>query len=247
MTRARAATLELSFMAIYFGLYYVTRGVAAGRAYDAFQNAFFVMRVEQALGIAIEHAVQSVVLASPVLMALFNGIYAFAHLWTVLVFGVWVFFRDPERYREVRATFLAILVAGLVGYTLFPVAPPRFFPWRGFVDTLAISRGVNYDHPGVAMLYNPFAAMPSLHVAFATFVCIGLFRVTTHRWLRGLGVVYAGLMTLAVIGTGNHFVLDCLAGGLLAVVAWSVVPRYATRSAGSTLLLAPARAILRQR
>ncbi|MCX7623230.1 MAG: phosphatase PAP2 family protein, partial [Thermomicrobium sp.] len=231
VSRSRAAVQEFGLMSSLFLLYYVTRGVAAGRAYDAFQNAFLVMRVERALGLAVEQAVQAVVLAHPPLLVLLNSVYAYTHLATVLLFGVWAFFRVPDRYREVRATFLAILAVGLICYTLFPLAPPRFFPWRGFVDTLAISHGVNYDHPGIATLYNPFAAMPSLHVAFAVFVCLGLFRLARSRAAKLVGIGYAGLMVFAVVGTGNHYVVDCIAGATLATCAWLVVPRFLGRPA----------------
>ncbi|WP_448575864.1 phosphatase PAP2 family protein [Thermomicrobium sp.] len=244
--RVRAATFEFGLMASLFSLYFVTRGIAAGRAYEAFQNAFLVMRVENALGLAIEHQLQRVVLASPVFVTFLNGIYAFTHLWTVLLFGAWAFFCVPDRYREVRATFLAILGAGLLSYTLFPLAPPRFFPWRGFVDTLALMRGVNYDHPGIATLYNPFAAMPSLHVAFAVFVCLGLFRLSHSRLLHGVGMLHALLMTLAVIGTANHYVLDCLAGTALAAAAWAVVPRLIGQPAREAIPL-PAVTLARSR
>ncbi len=223
--RIRVALMEFGLMASLFGLYYVTRGIAAGRAYDAFQNAFLVMRIERALGLNFEQAVQTFVLAHPLLTTVLNGIYTYTHLWTVVLFGVWAFFFMPQRYREVRATFLAMLGVGLLSYTLFPLAPPRFFPWRGFVDTLALSRGVNYDHPGIATLYNPFAAMPSLHVAFSVFVCVGLCRLSRSWLLRSLGFVHTLLMTFAVIGTGNHYVLDCLAGTMLAISAWYLVPR----------------------
>lgn len=228
--RIRVALLEFGLMASLFGLYYVTRGIAAGRAYDAFQNAFLVMRIEQALGLDVEQAVQAFVLANPLITTVLNTVYTYTHLWTVVLFGFWTFFFVSERYREVRATFLAILGVGLLSYTLFPLAPPRFFPWRGFVDTLALSRGVNYDHPGIATLYNPFAAMPSLHVAFSVFVCVGLFRLSQSCLLRSLGLGHVLLMTLAVIGTGNHYVLDCLAGTVLAVSAWYLVPRLLARA-----------------
>lgn len=226
-------------MASLFGLYYVTRGIAAGRAYDAFQNAFLVMRLEHALGLAWERAVQRVVLVTPPLLEFLNAFYAFAHLWPVLLFGVWAYFRVPERYREVRVTFLVVLGFGLLSYTLFPLAPPRFFPWRGFVDTLALTHGVNYDHPGIATLYNPFAAMPSLHVAFAVFVCVGLFRLARAWYARLLGLLYAALMVLTVIGTGNHYVLDCLAGTILTVVAWSLAPRLLGRATAGDFSLSP--------
>lgn len=224
--RFHLAIMEFSLMTSLFGLYFVTRGIAAGRAYDAFQHAFLIMRIEQTLGIAVEQALQRLVLASPPVLAFLNWVYTYGHMWTVLVFGIWVYLRLPEFYRIVRATFLAILGGGLSSYILFPVAPPRFFPWRGYVDTLALTQGVNYDHPGIVTLYNPFAAMPSLHVAFSFFVGIGLWRLVSRNWLRAVAVCYPLLMVLAVIGTGNHYVLDCLAGAALAAGAWYLTPRY---------------------
>lgn len=229
VSRLRAAPFEFGLMASLFGLYYITRGIAAGRAYDAFTNAFEVMHLEQKLGLFRELWIQSWVLAAPALVRFLNFVYAYTHLTCVIVFGTWVFLRHHHYYREVRAIFLAMLGVGLLSYTLFPLAPPRFFGWRGFVDTLALYHGMNYDHPGIATLYNPFAAMPSLHAAFALFSGIGLIWIG-RRWFHWvLGVTYPTLMALAVVGTGNHYVLDVIAGFGLAAVSWIVVPRLLRR------------------
>ncbi len=234
VSRLRAAPFEFGLMASLFALYYVTRGVAAGRAYDAFVHAFEVMHLEQKLGLFRELWIQGWVLGMPALVRFLNFVYAYTHLTAVVLFGAWVFLRHYHFYRQVRAIFLSMLGVGLLSYTLFPLAPPRFFSWRGFVDTLALYNGVNYDHPGIATLYNPFAAMPSLHAAFALFSGIGLIWIG-RRWFHwALGVIHPILMALAVVGTGNHYVLDVIAGFALAAIAWIVVPRL-LRSRGDSL------------
>jgi hypothetical protein len=143
----------------------------------------------------------------------------------LVIFAVWVFLIHPGSYREIRNIFLTILGFGLLTYVLFPLAPPRFFPYTGFVDTLALYSGVNYDQPSLAMLYNPFAAMPSLHVAFALFTGIGLIRTGSKMIHWVLGIMYPALMITAVVVTGNHFILDAIAGSFLTVMAYIIVPR----------------------
>jgi membrane-associated phospholipid phosphatase len=224
-SRLRAAPFEFGLMASLFALYYVTRGVAAGRAYDAFVHAFEVMHLEQQLGLFHELAIQSWVLGAPAVVRFLNFVYAYTHLTAVVLFGTWVFLRHFHFYPWVRATFLAILGVGLLSYIVFPLAPPRFFGWRGFVDTLALYHGVNYDHPGIATLYNPFAAMPSLHAAFALFSGIGVIWIGRRWYHWALGVTHPSLMALAVVSTGNHYILDVIAGFALAAVAWVAVPR----------------------
>jgi len=224
--RATAAAAEFTFMASLFGLYYATRGLAAGRAYEAFTHAMQLMQLEQRLGIFYERGIQNWVLTMAPLVRFLNFVYAYTHLTAVILFGLWVYWYRSRYYRTVRAVFLTVLFSGLLCYILIPMAPPRFFSWRGFVDTLALYQGINYDNQRVEVFYNPFAAMPSLHAAFALFCGLGIIRISRHwaRWILGLG--FPLLMALAVIGTGNHYVFDVLAGFTLASVAWVVVPRF---------------------
>jgi len=223
-SRLRALPVEFGLMASLFALYYVTRGAASGRAYDAFVHAFEVMHLEQRLGLFYELSIQSWVLGTPAFVRFLNFVYAYTHLTAVVLFGTWVFLRHTHYYPQVRATFLVILGVGLLSYTMFPLAPPRFFGWRGFVDTLALYHGVNYDHPGIAMLYNPFAAMPSLHAAFAAFSGIGLIWIGRRWYHWALGLTHPSLMAVAVVATGNHYVLDVIAGFALVAIAWVAVP-----------------------
>lgn len=225
LSRARQGAFEIALMSLLFAIYYVTRGVAAGKESVAFVHARDVMNLERRLDLFHEMAVQSWLLAVPAVIRLLNYVYAYTHMAGLVIFGVWLFLRHADQYRKYRNIFLGVLGSGLLIYILFPLAPPRFFPYSGFVDTLSLFSGINYDQPSVAAFYNPFAAMPSLHVAFALFCGIGVIQLgrSVAHWL--LGVCYPLLMVAAVVGTGNHYILDALAGATLTVLAYLLVPR----------------------
>ncbi|MGA7671457.1 MAG: phosphatase PAP2 family protein [Nitrolancea sp.] len=223
--RARDGIAECGLMVALFLMYYVTRGVAAGKEAVAFGHAREVMHVEQRLGLFREIALQTTFLTEPTFVRMLNFVYAYTHLAVLIVFAIWVFALHADQYQEIRNTFLVILGTGLAIYILFPLAPPRFFPYTGFVDTLQLYSGINYDQQSIAMLYNPFAAMPSLHVGFALFSGIGVIKVGRRKihWVLGIG--YPLLMATAVVGTANHYILDVIVGSFITIVAYLIVPR----------------------
>ena len=229
LERARVGLLEFALLVTTFMLYFATRGIAAGREAVAFGHAHTVMSLEQRVGLYREMGIQALVLAQPAFTRLLNFVYAYTHMTALILFGVWVFLFHHEQYRHVRNTFLVILCSGLAIYILYPLAPPRLFPYTGFVDTLKLYSGINYDQPSLATLYNPFAAMPSLHVGFALFVGMGLIRIGRKLIYWIPGVLYPLLMATAVVGTANHYILDALAGSMLTVLAYLLVPRVADR------------------
>ncbi len=227
--RARDGIAECGLMVALFLAYYVTRGVAAGKEAIAFGHAREVMHIEQKLGLFREIALQTQLLTEPTVVRLLNFVYAYTHLAVLIIFAIWVYAFHQKRYSEIRNTFLAILGTGLAIYILFPLAPPRFFPYTGFVDTLQMYSGINYDQQSIAMLYNPFAAMPSLHVGFALFSGIGIIKVGRRKihWVVGIG--YPLLMATAVVGTANHYILDVIVGSFITIMAYILVPRLTRR------------------
>ena len=69
------------------------------------------------------------------------------------------------------------------------------------------------------MRFDPYAAMPSLHVGWSVLVGLTVFRATSRTWLRAVAVAHPVLMALAVTATGNHYLVDSLAGALVALLA----------------------------
>jgi membrane-associated phospholipid phosphatase len=97
----------------------------------------------------------------------------------------------------------------------YPVAPPRML--GGFTDVVASSHALGSWHSGaLASDANQLAAMPSLHIAWALWCTVAVWRMTARRWWRALAAVYPLVTGFAVLATGNHYVLDVLAGALLA-------------------------------
>lgn len=221
---ARRGLYEVTLIVILFSAYFATRGIVSGRAADAFYNAYQLMELQNWLGISWELSVQAWIMQYDWLIWFVNAIYVYTHMPALILFATWVFIWHHDSYREVRNVFLGMLAVGLLVYSLIPLAPPRFFTASGFVDTLATHGSVDYAQSGIEMLYNPYAAMPSLHVGFAVFVGIGIITVggQFRHWI--IGVTFPLLMSLAVVATGNHFVLDVVAGALLAFGAWYLVP-----------------------
>jgi membrane-associated phospholipid phosphatase len=97
-----------------------------------------------------------------------------------------------------------------------PTAPPRFFPELGFVDTIAYYVNVKHDSGLVALFFNPYAAVPSMHVAFALMIAIPTILIVKRRILKILWALYPILITFVVVVTGNHWVMDAFAGAAVA-------------------------------
>lgn len=222
---ARRGVFEITLVVALFMAYFATRGLVSGRAADAFHNAHQLMELQNWLGISWELGFQNWVLQYDSVIWALNSIYVYTHMPALILFAIWVFVWHHDRYPEVRNVFLGMLAVGLLVYTLVPLAPPRFFTSSGFVDTLAMFSSVDYHQNSIEMLYNPYAAMPSLHVGFAVFVGIGIISIGQKRRHWFIGILFPTLMSLAVVGTGNHFVLDVVAGIALAFATWYAVPR----------------------
>jgi PAP2 superfamily len=111
----------------------------------------------------------------------------------------------------VRNVLIAATGIALVFYVVFPVAPPRL-AGLGFVDTVTHSAKVNLSSDLLGSLYNPFAAVPSLHFGYALLVGVTLATVARRRVVRILGWAYPAVMLLVIVATGNHFFFDAAAG-----------------------------------
>lgn len=174
--------------------------------------------LESRLGIAREQQVQRAALRFPRLMAGANAGYAVFNVgltigWLVSRHRT----RDPGYARLRRACVLAHLGAQPI-FLLRPVAPPRTLP--RIVDTLREVSGLDLEHPVLVRLYNPVAAMPSLHVAFATITACAAAERSSSRTAAVGAFAYPSLVAVVVTATGNHFLLDSAAGAALGALAW---------------------------
>ncbi len=194
--------------------YFLTRGLIRGREGDAVDHASKLLRIESALHLNPEQPVQHFALHHERLLQLANNFYLYAHLPVLIGVAVWLYVARPWAYPWFRNAFLISALFGLSIYVLLPVAPPRFMP--GFVDTMALY-GFNVDGSAAGPLYNPYAAMPSLHVGWSLLAGIALIACARSWWLQAAGVALPVLMTFAVMMTGNHYLLDVIAGAAVVL------------------------------
>ena len=212
--------VEIFFVSMAFIFYYVSRGLVVERTAEATSRAIQVVELEQRLGIFLwETKMQAWVASSWILAQLFNDIYVYAHLPLIGIVGLWLFFFHRERYVLLRNAFLISGGIGLIIFNLFPMAPPRLLPWPlsdEVVDTMVSFSKVNYDIQPAAFV-NHYAAMPSLHFGWNLLLGLGIIWNTKHIWAKAFGVIMPTAMLLAVVVTGNHFILDVVAGTVVAL------------------------------
>jgi hypothetical protein len=208
-------------LALFGGAYYayrIVRGLVDGQAGLAFENARTLVDVERALGLFFEPGLQAWALGHDWLLAPANWMYVNSHFVVTTTFLLWLYLARNHAYYYVRNMFLIAMGLALVGYVAYPTAPPRFLPEWGFTDTVAGFVGQSAES-SANMLYNPFAAVPSMHVAFALMIAVPAIQLVRPRVLRGLWAVYPFLVTFVVVVTGNHFWLDAALGVLVAVIS----------------------------
>jgi PAP2 superfamily len=181
------------------------------------RNAERVVRLERRLGIAIEPALQQMALTRPRVLHVAGAGYAVFNVGLTLGVLVALFRAQDPGYRPFRRATVLAHAGALPVFALAPTAPPRTL--EGFVDTLASVSGVDLEHPFLVRFYNPIAAMPSQHISFAV-VTSGLLVERSRSTCRRLAArAYPPLVALVVMTTGNHFVLDVVAGAGLGGLA----------------------------
>ncbi len=213
---------ELALVALGFLLYFLVRGAVADRTSDALAHAHDIVNLQFALGIFVEPAVQGWVLDHELARRGLNFVYFWLDFPLIVVAGLLMFWKRRNSYTLTRD---AILVSGgiaLVIYWAYPVAPPRFLTEWGFVDTLEVYDNLSYQAQSLQPFVNPYAAVPSLHVGWAALLAVGVFTATGNLWLRLGASVSFVLQSISVVGTGNHYILDGVAGLAVCAVALGV-------------------------
>jgi membrane-associated phospholipid phosphatase len=207
----------LLFCGAYW-LYRLVRGLADGRAAAAYEHARQIVALEHRLGVFVEPDVHAWASGQAWLIDGASWLYLNSHFTVTSVALAFVYVARNEHFYFVRNMFTVAMVLALVGYLLFPTAPPRLMPELGFTDPVREFTGVASDS-AVNALYNPFAAVPSMHVGFALMLGLAMARLARRRWIRLLWCAYPVLVSLVVVVTANHWILDAVAGALTAAVS----------------------------
>jgi PAP2 superfamily len=202
-----------------YWLYRLVRGLVDGRAAEAFENARQVIDIERDLGTFFEPSVHAWASGSQVLIDASSWMYLNSHFAVTTVTLAWIYLRRNERFYFVRNMFLVAMALALVGYVALPTAPPRLMPEWGFSDSVEAFTGVDSDAGSANVLVNPFAAIPSMHVAFALMIGLTMAQLVRRQWARMLWFAYAPVVTFVVIATANHWWLDAFLGAVVAAAA----------------------------
>lgn len=234
----RQAVAGLTPVLVLYVLYTVVRWVVADRGpAEGPAHAASLLRFEDALGLDVEKGVQSFGVQHDWLIQATNWYYVFAFLPVLVLAAALAAWRNPAAFLRWRTIFVVSLGIALVGFALFPLAPPRLLgSEHGYVDTL-MAYGPHYygDHTGSSFfngygrlpsMVNEYAAMPSMHVAWSAIAGIMLALVIGRRWAWGIAVAHTAMMAFTVVVTANHYLLDVVGGLLVLGLSIAIVASY---------------------
>ena len=210
---------QVAFFVIAYNLYQVVRGIADGHRHIAFANAVHIMHLERSLGAFFEPGFQQAFLSHQWIIDIANWMYFNTHFVVTTAFLFWLYMFRNESYNFVRNMFMVAMGLALVGYALFPTAPPRMFPGMGFTDTIAAFTNSSQDSAFTSALVNSYAAVPSMHIAFSLMIAVPATYLVRTSWARALWSAYPMLILFVILVTANHYWFDAAVGAGVACLA----------------------------
>jgi hypothetical protein len=231
----RAGLLQVALIAGVYLLSELSRGIATGGAEAAQRHAAKVVDIERHLHVFGEASIQRAVHHLVLLPAVLGYAYLTLHLALTGAVLYWVYRRHRAHYGPLRNTLVLANGIALVGYWLFPTAPPRL-AGVGIADTVSHATSINLTSHAVSSFYNPYAAVPSMHIGFSLLIGLTVYRLARRRLVRLAGAAYPAFVLLVIVATGNHFFLDAAAGALVAGIAAATVAALSRRRAPGELV-----------
>ena len=216
LTGARLVVSQFAFCLVAFVFYLAVRAITKGQQAIALDHAHRVLRFEDELQLNWERGAQALILDRASLRSFFNWIYVWTYwpmiLGTLILLWNW----DRRRFAIFRDGLILSGLVGLVIFALYPVAPPRMLD--GFHDTIdTASRQHFVAHPQAFI--NKFAALPSFHAGWVALAGLLLLVASRHWLVRLVAAAIGMLMSIAVVVTANHYVVDVVAGVGLSLLA----------------------------
>ncbi|WP_282691916.1 phosphatase PAP2 family protein [Streptomyces sp. CC208A] len=218
---------ELLLIALSYWVYSLIRNAVPEQKAEALRNADWIWRAEESLGLAFEHAVNHAVNSVTWLIVTMNYYYATLHFVVTIGVLVWLYRGHPGRYAAFRTVIFATTAVALVGYYLYPLAPPRLMENKDFIDTVLVHHTWGSMASGdLKHVSNQYAAMPSMHIGWSLWCGLTIFFLAKVPWARVLGLLYPAATLVVIVATANHFWLDavggviCLAFGFLVAYFW---------------------------
>ncbi|MEU6521548.1 phosphatase PAP2 family protein [Streptomyces sp. NPDC046924] len=218
---------EILLIAVSYWTYSLVRNAVPEQKAKALRNADRLWELEQQLGLAFEQSVNHAVNSVTWLVVGMNYYYATLHFVVTLGVLVWLYRSHPGRYAATRTVLFSTTAVALLGYYLFPLAPPRLMSGGGFVDTVVVHETWGSMASGdLKNMSNQYAAMPSMHIGWSVWCGLTVFALAAVPWARVLGLLYPAGTLVVIVATANHFWLDavggllCLAFGFALATVW---------------------------
>ncbi|MCO5991038.1 phosphatase PAP2 family protein [Actinoallomurus spadix] len=209
---------EILLILLCYGAYSLVRDLVPRNHTAALNRGHDILHLERLLHLNIESSINRLFTDERWLGMSANYYYASLHFILTIGVLVWLYTRHPERYVFYRRLIFATTVLALIGFWLYPLAPPRMIP--GFVDTALNVGGGLYESSAspVASVSNQYAAMPSLHTGWSLWCAIAIADVTRPSRVRWLAYCYPAATVFVILGTANHYLLDAV-GGVVTLTA----------------------------
>ena len=228
----RAGLIEVSLYVGAYIVYLVTRGLVHSDARAVgLVNGERVASLQRDLGFLWEPGWQSWALENvKALVVTLNWVYIITYWPVILTAALVLYLKDRRGYNFYRTVVFINLGGALLTFMVFPVASPFAILGVELTDSIQEFGPKSYGSEGMASYYNISAAMPSLHFSWTVILGV-LFWRSFPGGYRFIGAVYPFLTFFAIVLTGNHFILDAIAGAALAGLSFGLVllPRAVVR------------------
>jgi PAP2 superfamily len=212
---------EIAIIAFGYWLYTMGRNAIPEQESIARRHGRAIEELQDWLHLNFERSFNHAVAATEWLAQGLDYYYSTMHFIVTISVMVWLFVRRSHIYRGARTVLVTTTLLGLLGFYLFPTAPPRLLPHYGYIDTVAkFHTWGSLADPDIAQHSNQYAAMPSLHIAWALWSGIAIFICARRLWVRCLGLVHPAITLIVIIGTANHFFLDAVGGAVILAAAF---------------------------
>lgn len=214
---------EILLIGVSYWVYSLIRNAVPEQRVKALHNANWIWHAEHTVGIAFEQSVNHALNSVTWLIVGMNYYYATLHFIVTIGVLIWLYRRHPGRYAAARLALFATTVVALLGYYLYPLAPPRLMTHTHFIDTVAVHQTWGSMSAGsLKQVSNQYAAMPSMHIGWSLWCGITIFALAKAPWARILGLLYPCVTLLVIVATANHFVLDAVGGALCLAFGYAV-------------------------
>jgi hypothetical protein len=233
---------QCALFGLAYLLYRLVEGAVGGNVAVAFAHGRELISLERTLHIFVEPTIQSWAQSSGLLIDIAAWIYINAQTTILIALLLYLYIAHNRCYYFVRNMLFVGMAIGLVGYALFPTAPPRFYPEWGFIDTIGVLTHGSANSTIANAFYNPYAAMPSMHVACAVMLGWTLTRLVRLRVAKVFWALWPLFITFMTVITANHFVIDAVFGLLVAGLSFVAARQLAALRPHAWTFRTPARA-----